>query len=175
MDRKKPPEAPIEQTVRSLAGIHAEHEREVRPTQKNIERLTDWIGRPWFAYAVIVFIAMWIGIDRFAGSHRFDSTAFPLLQLILTILSLLMALFILITENRQGEHADQRAKVTLQIALINEQKSAKIIELLEQLRKDDPHVPDREDKEAKRMATATDLREAIDKLEEAEGSPDDGR
>jgi uncharacterized membrane protein len=143
----------------------------VQPTQRNIERLTDWIGRPWSAYAVIAFIALWIGIDRFAGpQHRFDSTAFPLLQLILTILSLLTALFILITENRQSEHADQRAKVTLQIALINEQKTAKIIELLEQLRKDDPHVPDREDEEAQRMADPTDLREAIEKLEEAEGA-----
>lgn len=164
-------EAPIEQTVRSLAGVHAEHQRELHPMQKNIEWLTSRIGRPWFAYAVIVFIALWIAIDRLVGPpHRFDGTAFPLLQLILTIFSLLIATFILITENRQGEHADQRAKVTLQIALINEQKTAKIIELLEQQRRDDPHLPNREDKEAKHMAEATDLRTAIEKLEAAEGA-----
>jgi uncharacterized membrane protein len=174
MNRKSPDEngePPIEQTVRSLAGLHAEHERELHPAQRKIERLTDWIGRPWFAYAVIAFIALWIAIDRIAGAqHRFDTTTFPMLQLILSILSLLMAVFILITENRQGDSADQRDKVTLQIALINEQKTAKIIELLEQLRKDDPHLPDREDKEAKRMAKATDLRTAIEKLEEAEST-----
>ncbi len=165
-------EAPIEQTVRSLAGVHAEHQRDVHPTQRNIEWLTSRIGRPWFAYAVILFIVAWIGIDRFVGPpRRFDgSTTFPLLQLILTILSLLIATFILITENRQGEHADQRAKITLQIALINEQKTAKIIELLEQQRKDSPHLPDREDKEATHMAEATDLRTAIEKLEEAESA-----
>ena len=164
-------EAPIEQTVRSLAGVHAEHERELHPTQKSIEWLTSWIGRPWFAYAVVVFIVAWIGIDRFVGpSRRFDSPTFSLLHLILTIVSLLIATFILITENRQSEHAEQRAKVTLQIALINEQKTAKIIELLEQQRKDDPHLPDREDKEANHMSQATDLRTAINKLEEAEGA-----
>jgi uncharacterized membrane protein len=164
-------EAPIEQTVRSLAGVHADHQRELHPTQKSIEWLTGRIGRPWFAYAVISFIVLWIAIDRLVGPpHRFDTTAFPLLQLILTILSLVIVVFILITENRQGDHADQRAKVTLQIALINEQKTAKIIELLEQLRKDDPSLPDREDKEADHMAQATDLRTAIEKLEEAEGT-----
>ncbi len=164
-------EAPIEQTVRSLAGVHAEHERELHPTQKSIEWLTSWIGRPWFAYAIIAFILLWIAVDRFVGpTHRFDATTFPLLQLILTILSLLVVVFILITENRQSEHAEQRAKVTLQIALINEQKTAKIIELLEQQRKDDPHLPDREDKEANHMSQATDLRTAIEKLEEAEGA-----
>jgi uncharacterized membrane protein len=164
-------EAAIEQTVRSLAGVHAEHQRELHPAQKNIEWLTARIGRPWFAYAIIAFILLWIAIDRFAGpQHRFDSTAFPLLQLILTILSLLVAVSILITENRQGDHADQRAKITLQIALINEQKTAKIIELLEQQRKDSPHLPNREDKEATHMAEATDLRVAIEKLEEAESA-----
>jgi uncharacterized membrane protein len=164
-------EAPIEQTVRSLAGVHAEHVRDLHPAQKNIEWLTSRIGRPWFAYAVIVFIVGWIALDRIFGpQHRFDGVAFPLLQLILTILSLIIATFILITENRQGDHADQRAKITLQIALINEQKTAKIIELLEQQRKDSPHLPDREDKEAKHMAEATDLRTAIEKLEEAEGA-----
>ena len=164
-------EAAIEQTVRSLAGMHAEHERQLHPMQKNIEWLTNRIGRPWFAYAIISFIVLWIAIDRLVvPRERFDAGSFPVLQLILTILSLLTAVFILITENRQGEHADQRAKVTLQIALINEQKTAKIIELLEQQRKDSPHLPDREDKEATHMAEATDLRVAIEKLEEAEGA-----
>jgi uncharacterized membrane protein len=148
-------DAPIEQTV--------------HPAQRNIEWLTDRIGRPWFAYMLISFIVLWIAIDRIA-QHHFDNTSFSLLQLILSIVSVLIAVFILITENRQGDHADQRAKVTLQIALINEQKTAKIIELLEQQRKDSPHLPDREDKEANRMAEATDLRTAIEKLEEAEGA-----
>jgi uncharacterized membrane protein len=172
MDRKMSQgsdDAPIEQTVRSLAGIHAEREREVHPAQRNIEWLTDRIGRPWFAYMLISFIVLWIAIDRIA-QHHFDNTSFSLLQLILSIVSVLIAVFILITENRQGDHADQRAKVTLQIALINEQKTAKIIELLEQQRKDSPHLPDREDKEANLMAEATDLRTAIEKLEEAEGA-----
>jgi uncharacterized membrane protein len=162
-------EAPIEQTVRSLAGMHAESVRELHPTQKMIEWFTGRIGRPWFAYAVISFIALWIAIGRISGArYHFDSGEFPLLQLILTIASLLIAIFILITENRQGENANRRAKVTLQIALINEQKTAKIIELLEQLREDDPHLPNRKDNEAKRMAEATDLRSAIEKMEEAE-------
>jgi len=141
----------------------------VHPAQRNIEWLTDRIGRPWFAYMLISFIVLWIAIDRIA-QHHFDNTSFSLLQLILSIVSVLIAVFILITENRQGDHADQRAKVTLQIALINEQKTAKIIELLEQQRKDSPHLPDREDKEANLMAEATDLRTAIEKLEEAEGA-----
>ncbi len=172
MDDNKAPDsgdAPIEQTVRSLAGLHAEHQRDLHPMQRNIEWLTDRIGRPWFAYGLIGFIVFWIAIDRIAG-HRFDSPAFPLLQLILSIVSVLIVVFILITENRQGDSADQRAKVTLQIALINEQKTAKIIALLEQQRKDSPHLPDREDKEAAHMSEATDLRTAIEKLEEAEGA-----
>ncbi|MGD0969631.1 MAG: DUF1003 domain-containing protein [Candidatus Aquilonibacter sp.] len=161
--------APIEQTVRSLAELHAERERQLHPAQKRIEWLTARIGRPWFAYALISFIVLWVVVDRSSG-HPFNSGSFSLLQLILSIMSVLIAVSILITENRQGDIADQRAKVTLQIALINEQKTAKIIELLAQQRKDSPHLPDREDKVAEHMAEATDLRTAIEKLEEAEGA-----
>jgi len=165
---------PIEQTVRSLADVHAEHQRALHPAQRKIEWLTDRIGRPWFAYAVISLIVLWIAIDEIvAPRHRFDPVAFPVLQLVLSILSVLMTVFILITENRQGESADQRDKVTLQIALINEQKTAKIIALLEQLRKDSPNLPNRRDKEAEHMAEATDLRTAIAKLEEAEEGAED--
>jgi hypothetical protein len=39
---------------------------------------------------------------------------------------------------------------------------------LEQLRKDDPLLPDRRDDEAREMAQAIDLHTAIDKMEDAD-------
>ena len=162
-------ETPLEHAVRTQAGLHAEHIRKLQPTQRKIEWLTDRIGRPWFAYALVVFIGLWIGVDMLlVPRHRFDTAAFPMLQLVLSVFSLLMAAFILITENREGNNADQRARVTLQIAMINEQKTSKIIQLLEQLRKDDPSLPKRTDDEAKQMAEATELRSAIEQMEDAE-------
>jgi len=51
---------------------------------------------------------------------------------------------------------------------VTEQKVAKVIDLLEQLRRDDPHLPNREDAAAASMAQATDVREAAAELKKAQ-------
>jgi uncharacterized membrane protein len=115
------------------------------------------------------FIVAWIALDTaFHTRAHFDTGTFPRLQFIITILSLLMATFILIAENRQGAIAEKRAQLLLQLSLANEERSAKIIALLERLRKDDPLLPKRRDDEAQQMAEAIDLRTALHKMEDAD-------
>jgi uncharacterized membrane protein len=159
--------SPLDRAVKDVAEIRAQQLRELPRSQLGIEWLTDRIGRPWFAYAIVVLIAAWIAWDTGARA-RVDAPPFPVLQLVLAVLSLLMTIFILTTENRQGAIAEKRAQLTLQLSLANEERAAKIIQLLEQLRKDDPLLPDRRDDEAREMAQAIDLHTAIDKMEDAD-------
>lgn len=49
------------------------------------------------------------------------------------------------------------AQLILQLCLANEERAAKIVQLLEELRKDDPLIPDRHDAEARQMTEPTDL------------------
>ncbi len=170
MPKKSNPAAgpPLERAVRSVAEVHAQHLQDLPPSQLGIEWLTDRIGRPWFAYAVVAFMLAWIGFDAMLARHgRFDAPSFPLLQLLIGAFSLLMAVFILITENRQGTIAEKRAQLTLQLSLANEERAAKIIELLQQMRRDDPSLPNRPDKEAQQMAQAIDLETAMETMENA--------
>jgi len=169
--REKPvaAEAPLDRAVRSLADVRAEQLQQLPRSQLGIEWLTDRIGRPWFAYVTLGFILVWIGVDNLLTPRaHFDSATFPLLQLVISVLALVMAIFILITENRQSAIAEKRAQLTLQLSLANEERAAKIIAMLEQLRRDDPSLPNRRDKEAEQMSEAIDLRTALDKMEAAE-------
>ncbi len=166
-----PENRPIEQAVRVLAEIRAEDIREAPTSQVGIERFIRFVWRPWLAYAGATFLIAWIGSDVVAapvGGHAFDPGRFPWLQLVVTLFSTVMTMLILITENHQGLIAERRAQVTLQIALVSEQKIAKVIELLESLRRDDPHVPNRRDDAATRMAEATDLRVALNEMDQAQ-------
>lgn len=163
----KSPETPLERAVLSVAQIHAEHLNELPRSQLGIEWLTNRIGKPWFAYAMAAFVLLWILFDLSPRTH-FDTANFPLLQVVLGVFALMMAIFILITENRQNAIAEKREQLTLQLSLANEERSAKIIAMLEQMRKDDPSLPNRRDAEAEKMAQAADLRTALDKMEEAE-------
>ncbi len=49
-----------------------------------------------------------------------------------------------------------REQLTLELAILSEQKSAKIIALIEELRRDDPSISNRSDAHADELATPTD-------------------
>jgi uncharacterized membrane protein len=167
--RKASERGPLDKAVDALADIRAQQLQELPRSQLGIEWLTERIGRPWLAYTAVLFIIAWIlGNTLTEPRSHLDGRAFPFLQLLVGICALLIAIFILITENRQGAIAEKRAQLILQLSLANEERAAKIIALLEQMRRDDPALPNREDEEAKQMAQAIDLHTAIDKMEAAD-------
>lgn len=155
---------------RIIAELQAEELREAPHSQVGIERFIQFVGQPWLAFALAALLGAWFVADEISmrvNGHVFFRPDFPSLGLTIAVISLMMTLLILIAENRQGAIAERRAQVTLQIALVSEQKIAKVIELLESLRRDAPNVPNRHDEEATRMSEATDLRVALDEMDQA--------
>ncbi len=160
---------PVEQALKTLDEMHQTHDRDAPGMQLGIERVTRTLGRPWFAWVAGLFIVTWIAVnlwEMLSGRRPFDRPPFQGLKAIASLTSLMMAIFILITQNRQNRIAHRRAEITLQMALVTEQKVAKTIELLEELRRDAPSLPHRRDKEAEAMAEATDVREAAAKVDD---------
>ena len=74
----------------------------------------------------------------------------------LDTLALLIATGVLIYQTRREKLAEQRSHLILQLNLLTEQKTAKLIELVEKLRADLPTIEDHRDPEAERMQRATD-------------------
>ena len=56
--------------------------------------------------------------------------------------------------------------LNLELGILNEQKTAKVIALLEELRRDSPHVHDRVDELADVMGRPADPQSVIDAIEE---------
>jgi uncharacterized membrane protein len=77
-----------------------------------------------------------------------------------------MSTMILITQNRQTTHAEQRAQLDLQVNLLAEQKVAKLVALLEELRRDMPSVRDRVDQVAEGMKEPVDPHAVLSALEQ---------
>ena len=55
---------------------------------------------------------------------------------------------VLIRQNRLAKLEEQRAHLDLKVTLLTEQKAAKLIDLMEELRRDLPNVKNRHDAEA---------------------------
>lgn len=100
------------------------------------------------------------------GIPPFDPPPFVWLQGLVGLGALLMATIILITQNRQTRHADQRSQLDLQVNLLAEQKAAKLIGLVEELRRDLPTVRNRVDKVADAMEEPVDPHAVLSALED---------
>jgi uncharacterized membrane protein len=74
-----------------------------------------------------------------------------------TLAALYMTVLILATQRRENELASHHEHLTLDLAILSEQKTAKIISLLEELRQDHPDIHDRIDDEAAAMSEPVDL------------------
>ncbi len=96
----------------------------------------------------------------------FGLPPFDLQEMGIDIASLLIATGVLVQQNRQDKLAEQRSHLILQINLLTEQKIAKLIELMEELRTDLPNIRARYDWEAQIMQQATDPQIVLNILQE---------
>ena len=80
-----------------------------------------------------MLVTAWIVVNIALEKRAFDAPPFEYLQLIVGFTALFATLMILITQNRQGKIADQRAHLDLQVNLSTEQKVTKLIEMLDQV------------------------------------------
>jgi uncharacterized membrane protein len=100
------------------------------------------------------------------GFQALDPPPFFWLQGVVSLGALLTTTVVLITQNREAKLEKQRLELELQVNLLTEQKTAKLIRLLEELRRDLPMVKDRHDPEAAALQKPTDPEEVLAALEE---------
>ncbi len=165
--------AHIEDTIQAIAKLHADHRQEAGRLQRMVERLTAWIGRPQFIAALTVIVALWIGSNllvRSSGVFAWDPPPFGWLQGLVGLLALYVTVLILTTQRREDQLAGYREQLTLELAILGEQKTAKIIELLEEMRRDNPNLKNRVDHEAAAMAVAADPQAVLDAIKESTGT-----
>ena len=160
----------ISQNIETIIALHKRNETNVPRHQRFVERITNFFDRPVFLYSILLGIIVWITpnvLPRRIGLPRFDPPPFSWLQFSLTAGSLLVTTGVLIKQERQEKLAEERAQLSLQLNLLSEQKIAKLIALVEELRQDIPNVKNRSDPEAEMMKSPTDPHAIIDVLEEA--------
>lgn len=170
--------AQVEEHATTIAAIRARAENQRSPTQRYIEAFTAFVGRPSTVITLLALIAVWIvwnSLEHTSGGKPLDAPPFFWLQGAVALYAALISTFVLATQNREKRHGEQRAYLELQVNLLAEQKTAKIIELLEELRRDMPTVRDRVDHQANAMQLPVDTNAVLNVLEETmDGATDEG-
>ncbi len=152
----------IAETIQAIALLHAEHHRSSTLAERIVDKATAYIGRPRFLLAFIMAAGLWMAANisiRLGGGAPLDPPPFNWLELVLSVSAFAIAVMILASQMRADRFANLREQMTLESTLLTEQKTRKIIELLEELRRDSPEIPDRKDLEADQMAAKADPQE----------------
>lgn len=153
-----------------MASLRVRADQSAGWHQRRLEHVTARLGQPRSFYLIVAFAALWTGLNLGAsrlGVRPFNPPPFVWLQGIVGLGALLMTSVILITQNRRSAEAEQRAQLDLQVNLLAEQKVAKLISLLEELRRDIPIVRDRVDQVAEAMERPVDARAVLTALQGA--------
>jgi uncharacterized membrane protein len=154
----------VDEAVRSVAQLHSDHHGRSTAPQRAVNRNTAYMGRPVFIALVGLGMAGWIGanlIARMLGLQALDAPAFPWLQGAANLTSLFVVMLVLVAQKHEDELNAHRDTLTLELAILSEHKIAKVIQLLEELRRDSPHVQDRVDRQAEQMAEPADAESVL--------------
>src|SRR5271166_2942592 len=160
----------IEETIQSIAGLDAEYHANATQHQRVVDRITSLMGSANFIAALAVFVVGWVSLNGLAaalGYRALDAPPFAWLAGAASLASLYLVILILTTQRGDDRLTQRRELLNLELTILSEQKIAKVVALLEELRHDSPHLHNRVDELAEVMARPADPRSVIDAIKEA--------
>jgi uncharacterized membrane protein len=154
----------VDKAVRSVTELHSEHRGKTSSSQRMVNSIAALMGRPAFLALAAFVVGAWIAANWIAerlGAQPIDPPPFPWLEVIASLFSLVLVMLVLVAQKHEDELNAHRDTLTLELAILTEHKIAKVIELLEELRRDSPHIEDRHDPQAQQMAEPADARSVL--------------
>jgi uncharacterized membrane protein len=149
----------IGETINAIAQLHSEHRDRATASQRAAESLTAILSNPVIAGVALLAVVSWIAGNLLAyrlGYRPWDSPPFSGLMAIVSVASFFIVMLILATQRNDDRLAFHREQLILELVVSIEQKTAKVIQLLEEFRRDDPSMRDRVDHEANEMTRPAD-------------------
>ena len=97
--------------------------------------LTNFSGSMAFVYFHALWFGLWmllnLGVLHIPHVTQFDPYPFGLLTLVVSLEAIFLSTFVLIAQNNLSAVSERRAELDLQVNLLAEQKTAKVLELLD--------------------------------------------
>jgi len=164
----------ISQNIEAVLDFYTREDLKISRSQRILERISNFTGQPVFLGIILLFVALWIVANvvlHQSGRAEFDPEPYFWLQGIIGLGALLTATVVLSKQNRFAKLAEQREHLDLKVTLLTEQKVAKLIDLMEELRRDLPNVKNRHDPEAAELQKSMNPELVLAALDER-GAPD---
>lgn len=159
----------IGENIGTIAEYCERHEQRATPAQKVVERISLFLGSPAYFAANALFIVCWIGWNASAPVFdlpQADEPPFFWLQGFVSLNAFLISTTVLIRQNRMSKLAERNAHLDLQISLLSDEKTSKIIAMLEEIRRESPNLANKHDAQADELAKPADTTRVLEAIDQ---------
>ena len=132
------------------------------------ERISDaftrFMGSMTFVVLHLFLFAVWFVVNLgWTPLRPFDPFPFGILTLIVSAEGVLLAIFVLVSQNRMSRQANQRAHLNLQISLLAEQETTKLLQKVQSVL--DHLGVDPTDQDVQRLSQETHVETLVSELQ----------
>jgi uncharacterized membrane protein len=125
------PAHPTQLNIDAIAKL--EHEALLRrsPTERASDAIARFIGSTAFLLLQILLVLTWsaINLGLIPGLRSFDPFPFGILALVISSESVILTIFVLISQNRMARQAEKRAHLDLQVGMLAEQELTAVLQM----------------------------------------------
>ena len=102
-------------------------------TERASDVITKLVGNVGFLMAQLLLIAGWTlaNLHLIPGLKAFDPFPFGVLALVVSSESVLLTIFVLISQSRMARQSERRSHLDLQVGMLSEQELTTILQLLQ--------------------------------------------
>jgi uncharacterized membrane protein len=122
---------PTRLNIEAIAKL--EHEALLRrtPTERASDAITKFIGSTAFLLLQVLLVLTWsaINLSLMPGVKPFDPFPFGILALVISSESVMLTIFVLISQNRMARQAEKRAHLDLQVGMLAEQELTAMLQM----------------------------------------------
>lgn len=157
----------IDDRKRVIRSLRAKEDEKRSFSERIADKVSEIFGSMTFLILNVVFFAVWIALNTniIPGVEPFDPFPFGFLTMAVSLEAIILAILVLISQNRAEKVAELREEIDLQIDILTEEELTKLLHmvalLLEKHGIDNGH-----DEELKEMMEPTDLDALETALEE---------
>jgi uncharacterized membrane protein len=159
-------EAPAARNIQAIADLERRASADSHWSERFSERISDFVGSLTFVAMHVLWFTGWAVWNAVAPENlRFDPYPYGLLTFIVSLEGVLVATFVLITQNRMNRQAERRAHLNLQVDLLAEQEMTMVLRLLRQVSERLSIEPESEDvHKAEQLMRETNAYDLMDEV-----------
>lgn len=163
--RARTPASAAKHNVGRIATLLEEQQRTLSPSERISQGISRFAGSLAFVAVHLAAFLAWACWNVLAPAPwRFDPYPFGLLTMVVSLEGVLVATFVLVTQNRLSQLADRRDHLHLQIDMLAEQETTEVIRMLREISAQ-LQVPQQNESKVEELAQETDVNELLHEIQ----------